>query len=395
MSCSNLVVVVGAGAAGVSAAISAARSGAEVLLLEKRTSVGGTVAHSLIHTLGGLYDSTGEYLNGGQSLELVERLEHGGGKTRKRQIGKTWVLDVHVDNYQALIKCWLDTTPNIKVVTGVEHILPEARGARVEALNYTHNGISVSLPTHAVIDTSGVAEVIGGIDPSLLLADGGHPLAGYIFRLEGVEPGAVSFPRNAGLLSKIRAAVVQGILPPECQTVWLDKGLDDDEVYAKFSVPLPDDWRDEGAVSERASHMKGVVQSLLAFLNGLPAFRNARIQQSGEIGIREGGRFIGDYILTAEDVTSMRKFENGVVRAAWPVEYWDPERGVQLTYLAAGDYYEIPLGAMKVKHYQNLWGAGKCLSAEPQAQASARVVGTCWAMGEAVGRAATDGGGGI
>ncbi|MDO8970125.1 MAG: FAD-dependent oxidoreductase, partial [Saprospiraceae bacterium] len=225
MSCSNLVVVVGAGAAGVSAAISAARSGAEVLLLEKRTSVGGTVAHSLIHTLGGLYDSTGEYLNGGQSVELVERLEHGGGKTRKRQIGKTWVLDVHVDRYQALIKCWLDEIPNIKVVTGVEHIWSEVQGARVEALNYTHNGISVSLPTRAVIDTSGVAEVIGSIDPSLLLADGGHPLAGYIFRLQGVEPEAVSFPRNAGLLSKIRAAVVQGILPPECQTVWLDKGL--------------------------------------------------------------------------------------------------------------------------------------------------------------------------
>jgi hypothetical protein len=391
LNCSNLVVVVGAGAAGISAAISAARSGAEVMLLEKHTSVGGTVAHSLIHTLGGLYDSTGEYLNGGQPVELVERLEQGGGKTRKRQIGKTWVLDVHVDNYQALVKCWLDEIPNIKVVTDVENIWSVVQGVRVEALGYKHNGATVSLQTHAVIDTSGVAEVIGGIDPSLLLTDGGHPLAGFIFRLQGVEPGAVSFPRNAGLLSRIRAAVEQSLLPPECQTVWLDKGLDDDEVYAKFSVPLPDDWRNERVVSALTSHMQGVAQSLLTFLNGLPAFRDARVLQSGEIGIREGGRFVGDYVLTAEDVTSMRKFENGGVRAAWPVEYWDPARGVQLTYLAAGDYYEIPLGAMKVKHYQNLWGAGKCLSAEPQAQASARVVGTCWAMGEAVGRAAIDG----
>ena len=378
----------GAGAAGVSAAISAARSGAEVLLLENRPRIGATVTHSLIHTLGGLFDSEGDYLNAGMPVELVQRLERKGQQTRKRQIGKTWVLDVHIEGYQALIESWLAETPNIRVVTGVEDICGEVQGARVEVLHYRAEGREASVAPRAVIDCTGLAAIISRIDPTLRLTDGPHPLAGYIFRLQGVEAGAVVFPRNAALLSQIRSAAKQGLLPPECQTVWLDKSLDEEEVYAKFSVPLPTDWQEGQVAADLATHMMGVGHTLLAFLNHLPPFRQATIRQCGEIGIREGGRFIGEYVLTTSDVISMRKFEGGGVRAAWPIEYWHPEKGVQLTYLAAGDYYEIPLAALKARNFANLWGAGKCLSAEPQAQASARVVGTCWAMGEAVGRAA-------
>ena len=44
---------------------------------------------------------------------------------------------------------------------------------------------------------------------------------------------------------------------------------------------------------------------------------------------------------------------------------------------------------LRVRGYENLWAAGKCLSADALAHASARVAGTCWAMGEAAGKAAT------
>ena len=60
---------------------------------------------------------------------------------------------------------------------------------------------------------------------------------------------------------------------------------------------------------------------------------------------------------------------------------------MSLDYLPEGDYYEIPLRSLKVKGFSNLWTAGKSLSADKSAQASARVVGTCWATGEAVGKA--------
>jgi hypothetical protein len=59
---------------------------------------------------------------------------------------------------------------------------------------------------------------------------------------------------------------------------------------------------------------------------------------------------------------------------------------VSLDYLPDGTFYEIPLGALRVRGLANLWAAGKCLSADIHAQASARVAGCCWSMGEAVGK---------
>ena len=104
--------------------------------------------------------------------------------------------------------------------------------------------------------------------------------------------------------------------------------------------------------------------------------------------MRDGGRVRGEYCLTETDVRQGRKFSDAACRCAWPIEYWDPEQGVSMQYLPDNTYYEIPLRALKVSGWANLWTAGKCLSADRLAQASARVAGTCWAMGEAVGRAA-------
>jgi hypothetical protein len=60
---------------------------------------------------------------------------------------------------------------------------------------------------------------------------------------------------------------------------------------------------------------------------------------------------------------------------------------LELEYLPPDSFYEIPLRALKVKGVANVWAAGKCLSADHHAQASARVVGQCWAMGQGVARA--------
>ena len=102
----------------------------------------------------------------------------------------------------------------------------------------------------------------------------------------------------------------------------------------------------------------------------------------------DGGRIAGEYRLTVEDVRSGRRFDDSIGRCAWPIEFWDPHEGVSIEYLPDGSSYEIPLRSLTLRGYANVWAAGKCLSAEPLAQASARVVGTCWAMGEAAGRAA-------
>src|SRR5687768_13634721 len=90
----QLVVIAGGGAAGMAAAISASRSAARVVLLEARPRVGGTVTSALIHTLGGLYDSSGELINQGLAHELEQRLLDADPTTHRRQMGRVWVLQV-------------------------------------------------------------------------------------------------------------------------------------------------------------------------------------------------------------------------------------------------------------------------------------------------------------
>ncbi len=137
-----------------------------------------------------------------------------------------------------------------------------------------------------------------------------------------------------------------------------------------------------------AERYGAVTQQLLPFLRGQRGLSAVVLTTTGALGVRDDGQIRGEYRLTEADVRQGRRFDDAICRADWPIEYWDPERGVSLDWLPPGHFYEIPARALKVAGFDNLWSAGKCLSAEPLAQASARVAGTCWAMGEAVGRLA-------
>lgn len=98
---------------------------------------------------------------------------------------------------------------------------------------------------------------------------------------------------------------------------------------------------------------------------------------------------IGRYQLTREDVLGGRRFDDGVARASWPIELWEEGRmGAIYEYPEDDRIYEIPLRSLRARDLDNLFVAGRCMSATHDALGSARVIGTCLATGEAVGRAA-------
>jgi hypothetical protein len=97
---------------------------------------------------------------------------------------------------------------------------------------------------------------------------------------------------------------------------------------------------------------------------------------------------LGDYVLTKEDVLSARKFPDGGVKNAWPVELWDRAKGTVYRYVPRGEYYEIPFRCQTVKGVPNLLTAGRCISVTHEALGSTRVMGTCMALGEQAGKAA-------
>jgi hypothetical protein len=370
-------------------ALSAARCGAQVYLIEAATSVGGTVAGALIHTLAGLYDSAGELLQHGLAAELIERLAREDASVRRRRMGRVWVLSVSPNHYRTVVERWIRAEPRITLLTQARVIKAIREGPWLTGMEVSAPDGGCSLRPRAVVDATGTAEVVRLIDPSLLQNDTGRAAAGLIFRMRGIVPGSLDFPRGATLVRSLRAAAAQGSLPPTCDKAWIDTGLDEDEAFVKLFVPLPHDWRDRDSRGEITRQAREVQTAVIAFLRQRPEFAQASLVQTGCLGVRDGGRVRGEYCLTADDVRQMRKFDDRACRACWPIEYWDPDRGVSLEYLPEGGYYEIPLRALKVEGLSNVWTAGKCLSADRYAHASARVVGTCWAMGEAVGRMAS------
>jgi hypothetical protein len=153
-------------------------------------------------------------------------------------------------------------------------------------------------------------------------------------------------------------------------------------------VPLNGEWQDRESRGEITLAARKTQDLVVSFLRRFREFATATVTHTGGLGVRDGGRIRGEYCLTAADVRQARKFEDAACRCCWPIEFWDRDAGVSLEYLPENEYYEIPLRSLQLRGLTNVWAAGKCLSADRYAQASARVVGACWSMGEAAGEAA-------
>jgi len=113
---------------------------------------------------------------------------------------------------------------------------------------------------------------------------------------------------------------------------------------------------------------------------------------SPQIGIREGARVVGDYVLTVDDLRAGRAFDDGIARGVFYLDGHKPDDDKR-TYILPRDQlhvppYQIPLRSLLVRDGANLLAAGRCLSADQLALSSARVSTTCAMLGQAAGIAA-------
>ena len=113
---------------------------------------------------------------------------------------------------------------------------------------------------------------------------------------------------------------------------------------------------------------------------------------SPRIGIREGRRVIGDYILTVDDLRAGRRFDDAVARGVFYLDAQSPDDEKRTYMLPKSDTrvppYQIPLRSLIVRDGKNLLAAGRCFSADQLALSSARVTTSCSMMGQAAGIAA-------
>ena len=108
-------------------------------------------------------------------------------------------------------------------------------------------------------------------------------------------------------------------------------------------------------------------------------------------GKRESRRCIGDYLLNQNDVLNATKFDDIVAFGGWPVDDHHPDGfrhfGPPNTNILPSQSYGIPLRCLYSKNIDNLFFAGRNISATHTGISSTRVMATCALVGQAVGTA--------
>jgi glycine/D-amino acid oxidase-like deaminating enzyme len=130
------------------------------------------------------------------------------------------------------------------------------------------------------------------------------------------------------------------------------------------------------------------VRELLDFLpRHVPGFEHARLSRlADDIGQRESFRLKGLTTLTVDDILSGQKQLDAVARGCYPVDIHSSTTEELATREVGGPgWYDIPAGCLMCAEVPNLLVAGRCISADRQGFASARVLPTAMATGQAAG----------
>lgn len=119
----------------------------------------------------------------------------------------------------------------------------------------------------------------------------------------------------------------------------------------------------------------------------VPGFAHSVLMQLGpQIGIREGSRLSGRYVLTGDDVKSLRKFDSSIARACYGVDIHSPDGEGTLRIRMQGDeYHTIPMECLFADTQPNLVVAGRLISSDHVACSAVRVMPICASIGEAAG----------
>lgn len=376
------VLVVGTGIAGVGAAIAAARAGAQTLLLGDEGGPGGVAVAGMHRSMCGLFRSGSPAptrpLNDGLVQEVFDDLTVRDPATGVTAMGRVYVLPFKTAHLVATLEGRMAAESALDVRYGTRVVDAEMEEGRVARVRAEDEHGELSIHPRALVDCSGDGVVVRLAGASCQSTPAGDlQLAGQSMRIEGVEDADDMLPLKVPY--HLTQGVREGRLPLHARFTQYIPGDSPGEGYVKLSVrPDPEDR--EARAREDARRVHHYLREVL------PEFRSSRLVEcSPRVVEREGQRIVGDYTLTEEDVLSARKFADGAVKSAWPIELWSQEHGLRFKYLPDGEHYEIPLRCLKVAAIENAWAAGRCISATHLAHASTRAMGTCLSLGETAG----------
>jgi hypothetical protein len=380
------VFIAGAGPAGIAAAYAAASCGMKVTVAEKNPFPGGRATASAVGTICGLYLRSHEKplfaMNGFPKI-FAERLMEINGRQPVKFAEGLWFISCHPDDFEKSAREFL-SLPGIDVLYNTIVSDVEQAGGRVNSVSCATESEKIKIIPRSVIDCSG-----GGILCSKLnhpiIADKEYQAAAIVFLLNNIS-AVDEFQLGFSMMKKIASAIDEKKVPEHFNLISIiPYSLSADSVMMKLGLPWKVNENERESIEVKA---RKLVDEIFKFIKtSVQGFENAEIGWiAKEVGVRTGIRVKGKSILTDEDVLNCRKHEDGICNGAWAVEDWRTgNKRVDMTYFKEDDFYTIPAGCLESGELENFFFAGKIISAEEKAIASARVIGTCLGTGFAAG----------
>ncbi|RTZ48120.1 FAD-dependent oxidoreductase [Candidimonas sp. SYP-B2681] len=400
------VLVIGGGAAGVAAAVTAARQNLKVILLERYGFAGGGAVAGLSGTICGLFEAREDpkaapaRLVYGFAEEFVQRMQARGGLSGPTLYGKTYTL-VHDPMVWREVGDDLLAESGVQVLyhTVVSDVLMDG-GERVAGVVAYNKQGKLRVTAKITIDASGDADVtaMAGLQTYRSL-NGVIQNPTMIFRISGVDVKRflATYGDNSVLLGPvvemIQEAKASGKYALPREKIFLFPTTRPNELLCNCTRILGEDGRDLDPLNAadltdaEVQGRKQVREYERFFRDYLVGCENAYVNDTGvQVGIRQSRQAMGVATLANSDVVAGTKFRSGIARSAWPIE--QHAGAVPKLEWLFNDYYEIPYECFVPSTGESLLVAGRCLSAEAEAMASARVTAQCFSYGHAIGHAA-------
>jgi len=379
------ICVLGAGIAGVSAALEAARLGRRVVLVDAAPALGGQAIGSIIGTIIGLYTHSDPpyQITHGIADDLIADLTAEGSLNRR--VSMTGTITFQYDEVR--LARWIERqveAAGVQALVGALLTGVRCDDRRVRHLEFATRFGAVRVQADGYVDASG--------DASLSFGAG----------LDVREPDAAVYGSLNFLMEGYDTTAVKDMVLADVHARLAERGGDYNLVrhdgflmhfpeknimlanITHFETPL-----DPLASAQMVFEGRRQADDVLRFLRAeFPSiFANAQIRAYGAPGLRQTRWIVGREQLTLDQIRARERPTDAAARCAWWVELHNAPALVHWERFAPDHVYYIPLSCMVPREADNIVAAGRCVDADVSALSAIRVMGPCIAMGAAAAHA--------
>ena len=409
------VVVVGAGPAGIGAAVAAARNGAKTLVFEAHGCIGGMGTSGMVSPFMTSYDAPCEnMIIRGVFEELVNRMVEIGGAVdpkgvRNEQpyasyfhIGHNNVTPFDPHAFKLIgMRMLRESGAELLLQTQFVNVIKD--GDRITGVVINNkDGLSV-IEAKIVIDCSGDADVAARAGVNYIMGneeDGNLQPASMFMRIADADMDVVNahmaehsdeirpffgpfswiikeFPEDWDNFPRGEICIFADVTPGEF-SINCSRILDIDATKAEH-------------VTRATMIGQEQCQHIFQFMKKhAPGFENSRIIATADaIGIRETRHIEGEYKLTGDEVAACKVHEDAIACMATNMDTHNKDNpGGSFFIPKNGPFFTVPYLCLVPKGISNLLVAGRAISADAIAGSAIRMMPSCMAFGQAAGTAA-------